>query len=66
MQVIPVQAVQRGFGQTSRRDAWWAVPLGVFLGLSSFLVYTTWAMFQAAALRIRTVSLPALRSRVLG
>jgi hypothetical protein len=47
MQVIPVQAVQRGFGQTSRRDAWWAVPLGVFLGLSSFLVYTTWAMFQA-------------------
>jgi hypothetical protein len=46
MQVIPVQAVQRGFGQTSRRDAWWAVPLGVFLGLSSFLVYTTWAMFQ--------------------
>jgi hypothetical protein len=46
MQVIPVQAVQRGFGQTSRRDAWWAVPLGVFLGLSSFVAYTTWAMFQ--------------------
>jgi hypothetical protein len=46
MQVIPVQAVQRGFGQTSRRDAWWAAPLGVFLGLSSFVVYTTWAMFQ--------------------
>jgi hypothetical protein len=46
MQVIPVQAVQRGFGQTSRRDAWWAVPLGVFFGLSAFVVYTTWAMFQ--------------------
>ena len=46
MQVIPVQAVQRGFGQTSRRDAWWAVPLGVFLGLSAFVAYTTWAMFQ--------------------
>ncbi len=46
MQVIPVQAVQRGFGQTSRRDAWWAAPLGVFLGLSGFVVYTTWAMFQ--------------------
>ena len=48
MQVIPVQAVQRGFGQTSRRDAWWAAPLGVFLGLSGFVAYTTWAMFQGA------------------
>ena len=46
MQVIPVQTVQRGFGQTSRRDAWWAVPVGVFLGLSGFVAYTTWAMFQ--------------------
>ena len=46
MQVIPVTAVQRGFGQTSRRDAWWAVPLGVFLGLSAFITYATWAAFQ--------------------
>jgi hypothetical protein len=46
MQVIPVTAVQRGFGHTSRRDAWWAAPLGVFLGLSAFIAYTTWAMFQ--------------------
>ena len=46
MQVIPVQAVQRGFGQTSRRDAWWVAPIGVFFGLSTFVVYTTWAMFQ--------------------
>jgi hypothetical protein len=48
MQVIPVQAVQRGFGHTSRRDAWWAAPLGVFIGLSSFVAYTTWAMFQGS------------------
>ena len=34
MQVIPVTAVHRGFGKTSRRDNWWAAPLGVFLGLS--------------------------------
>jgi hypothetical protein len=46
MQVIPVTAVHRGFGKTSRRDTWWAAPLGVFLGLSSFLVYATWAAFQ--------------------
>ena len=46
MQVIPVTAVHRGFGQTARRDTWWAVPLGVFLGLSSFIGYATWAAFQ--------------------
>ena len=48
MQVIPVTAVHRGFGTTSRRDNWWAAPLGVFLGLSAFLVYATWAAFQNA------------------
>ncbi len=46
MQVIPVTAVQRGFGVTSRRDAWWTAPLVVFLVLSVFLVYATWAAFQ--------------------
>ena len=46
MQVIPVQAVHRGFGTTSRRDNWWAAPLSVFLGLSAFIVYATWAAFQ--------------------
>jgi hypothetical protein len=46
MQVIPVQAVHRGFGTTSRRDAWWAAPLSVFLGLSVCLTYMTWAAFQ--------------------
>lgn len=38
----------RGFGATSRRDAWWATPLGVFLGLSAFVGYGTWAAFQNA------------------
>ncbi|MGI8905629.1 MAG: succinate dehydrogenase [Candidatus Sumerlaeaceae bacterium] len=37
---------RRGFGATSRRDLWWVQPLAVFLGLSAFLVYTTWAAFQ--------------------
>jgi hypothetical protein len=31
-----------------RRDAWWAQPLVVFLGLSTFIVYSTWAAFQGA------------------
>jgi len=38
----------RRFGQTSRRDRWWAAPLLVFLGLSTFIVYATWAAFQNA------------------
>jgi hypothetical protein len=36
----------RGFGQTSRRDLWWITPLGVFLGLGGFVVYSTWAALQ--------------------
>lgn len=39
---------QRRFGQTSRRDAWWVYPLFVFLGLSSFIIYATWAALQGA------------------
>src|SRR4051812_48567861 len=36
----------RGFGKTRRRDAWWVTPLAVFLALSAFIVYATWAAFQ--------------------
>ncbi len=32
--------------RTLRRDAWWVSPLLVFLGLSAFIVYSTWAAFQ--------------------
>jgi hypothetical protein len=39
---------QRRFGETTRRDAWWVQPLLVFLGLSAFIVYSTWAAFQNA------------------
>lgn len=35
-----------GFGVTARKDIWWARPLFVLLGLSSFIVYATWAAFQ--------------------
>ncbi|HLG16529.1 MAG TPA: succinate dehydrogenase [Blastocatellia bacterium] len=38
--------LKRGFGQTMRRDAWWIGPLLIFLGLSAFIVYATWAAFQ--------------------
>jgi len=39
-------AEQRGFGETSRPDAWWLQPLVVFAGLGAFVVYATWAAFQ--------------------
>ena len=46
MPAVDVWAEQRRFGQTSRRDRWWIQPLVVFLGLSAFIVYTTWASLQ--------------------
>ena len=42
----PVRLPVRRFGETARRDTWWIYPLLVFLGLSTFLVYATWAAFQ--------------------
>lgn len=39
---------RRGFGKTSRTDLWWIQPLAIFLGLSGFIVYSTWAAFQGA------------------
>jgi len=36
----------RQFGQTMRTDLWWIQPLLVFMGLSTFVLYSTWAAFQ--------------------
>jgi hypothetical protein len=35
-----------GFGSTARKDLWWLKPLLVFLALSGFIAYTTWAALQ--------------------
>ena len=37
---------RRSFGETMRADVWWLQPFLVFLGLSTFIVYSTWAAFQ--------------------
>jgi len=47
MSTQPLLLPLRRFGETARRDAWWIQSVLVFLGLSSFLVYATWAAFQA-------------------
>jgi hypothetical protein len=43
-----VPLTRRRFLETRRRDGWWVEPLVVFVILSSFLVYATWAAFQNA------------------
>jgi hypothetical protein len=48
MEVIPVRLAPRGFGETTRRDVWWSTPIAIFIGLSAFVVYATWAAFQNA------------------
>src|SRR5690242_4935245 len=37
---------RRSFGETMRADVWWIHPLLVFVGLSIFIVYSTWAALQ--------------------
>jgi len=46
MPQVDVPLVRAQFAQTSRRDNWWVQPLAVFLGFSTFIVYSTWAAMQ--------------------
>src|SRR5262245_28194350 len=48
MEVAPIRFVPRGWGETYRRDQWWIEPTVVFVVLSAFLLYGTWAAFQNA------------------
>ena len=48
MASAPTTVARRGFGVTSRQDAWWLTPLLTLLGLSAFIIYSTWAAFQAS------------------
>jgi hypothetical protein len=48
MPQIDVPLVRGRFGETSRSDTWWLQPLAVFLGLSTFIVYATWAALQGS------------------
>jgi hypothetical protein len=56
----------RGFGETSRRDAWWVQPLAVFLGLSAFVVYSTWAAFQGEHYRFGPYLSPFYSPEIFG
>ena len=44
---------QDRFGVTDRRDIWWIGPVLTVLGLSTFLIYGTWAAWQDGNFEIR-------------
>lgn len=44
-QALPTVS-RRPFLRTGRTDRWWAKTLSVFLGLTAFIVYSTWAALQ--------------------
>ena len=46
MAEINLTGKQQGFGHTNRNDAWWVRPLIIFICLSAFVIYTTWAALQ--------------------
>lgn len=57
---------RRSFGGTLRRDFWWVYPLFVFLGLSAFVVYSTWAAFQGDHYRFGPYLSPFYSPELLG
>lgn len=56
----------RGFGRTSRTDAWWVQPLLVALGLGAFVVYSTWAAFQGDHYRFGSYLSPFYSPELFG
>jgi hypothetical protein len=61
---VPVRG--RQFGKTSRRDRWWLQPLLTFLGLSTFIVYATWAAFQGDFYRFGPYLSPFYSPEIFG
>ncbi|HLK16210.1 MAG TPA: hypothetical protein VKT78_15500 [Fimbriimonadaceae bacterium] len=57
---------QRGFGQTSRRDAWWVTPAITFAVLTGFIVYSTWAALQNAHYRTGPYLSPFYSPEIFG
>lgn len=43
---ISLATIRHRFGFTNRKDVWWARPLIIFIGLSAFVIYVTWAALQ--------------------
>ncbi len=54
------------FGSTKRRDRWWTQPIFTFLGLSTFIVYATWAAFQGQYYRFGPYLSPFYSPEIFG
>jgi hypothetical protein len=61
-----VSITRRPFGQTMRKDGWWIAPLLTFLGLGTFVVYSTWAAFQGEHYRFGPYLSPFYSPELLG
>ncbi len=61
-----VSITRRGFGETARRDFWWAQPLLTFIVFGSFIVYSTWAAFQGEHYRFGPYLSPFYSPELLG
>ena len=48
MERVQIAIPVRGFGETSRRDAWWVQPAAVFAGLAAAVAYMTWPPSRAS------------------
>src|ERR1700735_5083637 len=66
MSQIDVPLTQSGFGETRRADNWWVQPLFVFLGLSAFIVYSTWAALQGQHFRFGPYLSPFYSPELIG
>jgi hypothetical protein len=66
MSQIDVRLTQSGFGATRRADNWWVQPLVVFLGLSAFIVYSTWAALQGQHFRFGPYLSPFYSPELIG
>lgn len=47
-ETITIGGHEAGFAKTLRKDRWWVGPVLTVLGLTGFVVYSTWAAFQGA------------------
>src|SRR5271169_6035939 len=66
MSQIDVPLSRAGFGQTQRTDYWWVQPLVVFLGFSTFIVYSTWAALQGQHFRFGPYLSPFYSPELVG
>jgi hypothetical protein len=57
---------RRPFGETMRTDLWWTQPLLVFLGLGTFIIYSTWAAFQGTHYFFRNYISPFYSPEIFG